>query len=230
MKDKLKCNKYLKSLKKFWNYIWYDDSFMSYVLNFVFAFLFIKFLFFPVIGFALNNDFPIVAIVSGSMEHKIVDNRVCDVYVKDIKNEKLSIDSWWEYCGNYYVKNYNLTLDDFEDYDYKNGLNVGDVMILYGKSPENIEVGEVLVFEPQNRVWYESHGPVIHRIVKKWQDEGGKYHFQTKGDHNPSSTQNFEGDISEDKVFAVAAVRIPFIGYAKLALNNVIMGIASIIR
>ena len=71
-------SKYLDYWKRFWRFIWYDDSALSYILNFAFAFVVIKFLFFPAIGFALNNDYPIVAIVSGSMEHKIVDGRICD--------------------------------------------------------------------------------------------------------------------------------------------------------
>lgn len=220
-------DKYLDKLKKFWNYVWHDDSFGSYILNFALAFIIIKFIFFPVIGFALNNDYPIVAIVSGSMEHKVSRDGgsiygVCGTKFLDVDGTiRLSFDEWWKYCGSYYEKNYNLTADEFMEFDYKNGLNIGDVMILYGKDPEDIDLGEVLVFIPQNRAFFEQKGPVIHRVVDKWQDEEGKWHFQTKGDHNGESFNNFERDIPEEDVIGVGVVRIPFIGYAKVALNNI---------
>jgi len=143
---------------------------------------------------------------------------------------RVDVDQWWGLCGDYYQSNYNLTLDEFKDFPYKNGLNIGDVMILYGKEPQDIEVGEVLVFIPNNKRFFEEKGPVIHRIVDKWKDENGEYHFKTKGDHNPESFNNFEEDIPEDQILAVAVFRVPFIGYAKIALNNVIVGAMSLVR
>ena len=68
----------LSYLKKFWYYIWYDDSFGSYIANFAFAYVFIKFILFPSLGLLLGTSFPIVAIVSGSMEHKIVNGEICN--------------------------------------------------------------------------------------------------------------------------------------------------------
>lgn len=226
----IKLKDLLNYLKKFWNYIWHDDSLGSYILHFIFAFVVIKFMLFPVIGFALNNDYPIVAIVSGSMEHKVVYNRVCNVHIADIQSKSLDYDEWWNYCGSYYQSNYNLSKETFSQFEYKNGLNIGDVMILYGKDPQKIEVGEVLVFIPQDKRFFEQKGPVIHRVVQKWTDENGKIHFRTKGDHNPVSIDNFENDIIEDNVIGVSVARVPFIGYAKILLNNAILAIYSIIR
>lgn len=227
---KIVIKKYLDYFKKFWNYIWNDDSLGSYVLNFLVAFIFIKFIFFPAIGFVLNNDYPIVAIVSGSMEHKIVDNQVCGNFIVDENKKNLDFNLWWNLCGNYYEKNFNLSVTDFDNFNYKNGLNIGDVMILYGKNPKNINLGDVLVFIPQDIRFFQEKGPVIHRVVKKWEDENGKVHFQTKGDHNEISFNNFENDIIEDNVIGVGVVRIPFIGYAKLALNNLIVGVGGIFK
>lgn len=226
----MKKKEFVEYLKKFWNYIWHDESLGSYILNFAVAFIVIKFMFFPIIGFALNNDYPIVAIVSGSMEHKVVSNRVCNIHIADIKSMRLNYDEWWNYCGNYYETNYNLTKEVFYEFEYKNGLNIGDVMVLYGKDPKKIEVGEVLIFIPQDRNFFETKGPVIHRVVEKWSDENNKIHFRTKGDHNPQSIQNFENDITEDNVIGVSIARIPFIGYAKILLNQAIVNIFSIIR
>ena len=244
--------KYLEQLKKFWHYLWYDDSLMSYVLNFALAFLFIKFIFFPSIGFALNNDYPVVAIVSGSMEHKFAPKTdsygrsllnkdgtytyaLCgETYKKEKKlfnfDKNVNLSEFWGECGNYYEKNFNISMEQFGEFKYKNGLNIGDVMILYGKDPKEIEIGDVLVFEPQSALFFETHGPVIHRVVRKWQDDSGDWHFRTKGDHNDQSFVNFENDIHEDKVIGVGSVRIPFIGYAKIALNRVMIGFSEMIR
>ena len=220
-------------IKRFWDFIWNDDSLLSYIANFAVALVFIKFLLFPTLGFLLNNDYPVVAIVSGSMEHKIVETRgyyvLCDKAFPDSSFKgRVDTDSWWKYCGDYYQTNYNLTLDKFKEYPYKNGLNIGDVMVLYGEEPVDIELGEVLVFVPNDKKFFEEKGPVIHRVVDKWQDEEGKYHFRTKGDHNPVSIDEFEEDISEEQVIAVAKFRIPFIGYVKIAMNYVFVFVRGI--
>lgn len=241
MKKKKKNLKEGGPLRKFWNYLWYDDSIGSYVLNFIVAFIFIKYLFFPSLGFVLNTDYPVVAIVSGSMEHKYApksdsygrpllnpDNTytyfLCkDTYDKEKElfnfDESVDLREFWDVCGEYYEENFNLTLEEFDNFKFKKGLNIGDVMVLRGKSAENIEIGEVLVFKPQSDAFFNNYGPVIHRVVDKW-EEDGKIYFQTKGDHNGESFDNFENRISEDDVFGVGVVRIPYIGYAKLLLTR----------
>lgn len=246
-----------KNLKNFWNYIWHGTSFTSYIVFFIVVFFFIKVILFPSIGFLLNNNYPIVAIVSGSMEHKIVPvyscqyesknilfglgpekrvctkkifsySQVCDVnFAQEIKTN-LNYDEWWKYCGSYYEENFNLEKETFKNFDYQNGLNIGDVMLLYGKEPQDIKLGEILVFVPQDKVFFETKGPVIHRVVKIWQDEEGKYHFQTKGDHNKESFENFENDITQDNIIGVPIVRIPYIGYAKLLLSKALSYILGI--
>lgn len=213
---------FLDYLKRFWKYLWHDDSLGSYVLNFIFAFIFIKYLFFPTIGFLLNNDYPMVAIVSGSMEHKIVNHNVCDKNVVDTQNKNLNFDEWWSLCGTYYEK-INITKADFKDFDYSGGLNIGDMMVLYGKDPKNIEVGEILVFIPQDRNFFVQKGPVIHRVVDKWENENdGKFYFATKGDHNSEIFKDFENNISSDNVIAVGVVRIPYMGYVKIMFTKLV--------
>ncbi|MCA9459969.1 MAG: hypothetical protein KC550_05470 [Nanoarchaeota archaeon] len=218
------------SFKKFWNYLWNGTTWDSYLVFLIVIFIFIKFLLFPSVGFLLNNDYPIVAIVSGSMEHKIVSSKICGNTTADIEKKSLNFDSWWSYCGYYYEDFFNISKSDFKDFRYNSGLNIGDVMVLYGKKPENIEIGEVLVFIPQDKRFFIEKGPVIHRVVNKWQDDSGKYHFQTKGDHNSQSFTNFENDITQDNVIGVGIIRVPFIGYAKIAMNNTLQGIFSILN
>ena len=40
----------------------------------------------------------------------------------------------------------------------------------------------------------------------------------------------FENNIHEDKVIGVGTVRVPYIGYAKIALNRVMIGISEVFR
>lgn len=220
--DKKNTNKSFKNyFKRFWNYLWYDDSIGSYILNFFVALVFIKFIFFPAIGFVLNTEIPVVAIVSGSMEHKIVNGKVCGNPFSSISSASLSYEEYWNYCGEYYKENFNIEKNEFQSFDYSNGLNIGDVIILYGKSPKDIEIGDVLVFRPGDDRWYAQNGPVIHRVVDKKQ-QNGEYVFTTKGDSNPSvASGNFERNITEDQIFAVANARIPFIGYLKVGVVRI---------
>jgi len=56
-------------LKRFWHFVWEEDSLLSWVVNIVLAFVLIKFIIYPGLGFVVGTQFPIVAVVSGSMEH-----------------------------------------------------------------------------------------------------------------------------------------------------------------
>ena len=106
----------------------------------------------------------------------------------------------------------------FFEFSSKNGFNKGDMMILRGKSIEDIEVGNVLVFQSGRP------DPVIHRIVKKWQEDS-KYYFQTKGDNNPDSIHSGFADemkISEDRVIGIAVARIPLLGWVKILFVDLI--------
>ncbi len=174
-----------------------DDSAWSWVFDILVAFILIKFLVYPGLGFLLGTSHPIVAVVSGSMEH---DG---------------SFDDWWNEHESFYLK-LGISKDSFLDYSFRNGFNTGDIMILKGKSPEDIEIGDVIVYQGKT-------DPVIHRVVKKWH-EGGYYYYQAKGDHNSMSNFN-EIKIREDQIIgykdhdkgSVALFRIPFLGYIKIA-------------
>ena len=180
-------------LKKTWYFIWEDDSVLSWIVNIILAFILIKFLVYPGLGLVLGGtSHPIVAVVSSSMEH---DG---------------SFDMWWEMHEGFY-DNYNISKDGFMEFPFENGFNKGDIMVLYRSPPESIDVGDVIVFKA-NRP-----DPIIHRVVKKWEDDG--YHFQTKGDHNPASIRTFqldETDIQEENLVGEAVVRIPLLGWVKI--------------
>lgn len=188
---------YRKALKKFWHFIWEDNSIWSWIANIAIAFVLIKFVVYPALGLILSTTHPVVAVVSESMEHNNNFNK------------------WWEGAQ----KGYTITKDDFMKFPLKNGFNKGDIMVLKGKKPENVGVGDVIVFwssgiSPQTG----NREPIIHRVVKKW-EENGIYYFQTKGDNNPASISNAyldETKVSQSQVVGNAIFRVPLLGYIKI--------------
>ena len=72
-------------LKKTWNFFWHDDSLGSWMANIVVAFLVIKFILYPLLGVVLGTSFPIVAVVSESMEHGLHKGKLCETYYRDFK-------------------------------------------------------------------------------------------------------------------------------------------------
>jgi signal peptidase I len=185
------------NLKKIWKFLWYDDSPLSWIVSIILAFIIIKFIVYPLIGILLGTGYPIVAVVSGSMEHNA------------------DFDTWWEFKGEWYEEE-NITKEQFSKFKFKNGFNKGDIMIVLGKEPQNINKGDVLIFE--STVDY----PVIHRIVKIWQiDE--KYYFQTKGDNNMNSYDRLnEKEINEENIVGVAVLRVPYLGWIKIVFSKIL--------
>ena len=185
-----------KSLKKIWHFIWEDNSIWSWIANILLAFVLIKYIVYPGLGFLLMTSHPVVAVVSESMEH-------------DGNFEK-----WWEKSGKWYISG-GIEKDEFQGFRFTGGFNKGDIMVLRGKNPANIGIGDVIVF------WSAKKDPIIHRVVKKWQ-EGDEYYFQTKGDNyrtNPISIKSpflDETRISQDKIVGNAVLRIPLLGYVKI--------------
>ena len=239
-------------LKKFWVWTWNSNSFSSYISAFILGFLIIKFLVFPMLGIMFNTNYPIVAIVTSSMEHKINSNMICgkNYYTEN----KIDFNKWFEICGDYYVENHNISKNKFERFEYKNGLYVGDVLILNGwKNKKNLEVGDTIVFEPQDKVkqnidgleqdmsfFLQTKGPVIHRVVDKF-EENGIIYYSAKGDNNLISKKDsyekiivegkvytisfddFETKIPEEDVIGVPLIRIPYLGFPKIFLTKLFM-------
>ena len=56
-------------LKKIWNFIWHDNSVWSWLVNVILAFVLVKFVIYPGLGFLLHTTHPVVAVMSSSMEH-----------------------------------------------------------------------------------------------------------------------------------------------------------------
>ena len=198
---------YPSKWKGVWYFIWEDNSLLSWVVNVILAFVIIKFLLYPGLGFIFATTHPIVAVVSGSMEHQG------------------SFDSWWgstalcsgKSCSQEeYYSLYGITKKEFSKFYFKNGFNKGDLMVLVGKEPKEINLGDVIVFKGNRK------DPIIHRVIKKWNQENYSY-FQTKGDNNHASyPEIMETNIPEEKVIGTAVARIPFLGWIKILFVNMI--------
>lgn len=192
-----------KTLKKVWYFIWEDNSIWSWIANIILAFILIKFIVYPSLGFMLNTTHPVVAVVSESMEHNN------------------GFDSWWDKASKWYIDN-GVNKEDFGKFPLRNGFNKGDIMLLKGKDSEDIKVGDVVVF------WSAKRDPIIHRIVGKWQDDG-TYYFQTKGDNYKTNERPIktpfldETKVSSEQIVGNAIFRIPLLGYIKILFVEIVV-------
>ncbi|MBS3153353.1 signal peptidase I [Candidatus Woesearchaeota archaeon] len=153
----LRIGKVMK-VKRVWNFIWEDDSLISWVVNVILAFLIVKFLIFPGLGLVLDTSHPVVAVVSESMDHRG------------------NFDDWWERQGSWYEER-GIMKEEFMQYDMKNGFKKGDIIFLRGK--DKFEIGEVVVFSAN------SNNPIIHRVVEK---KDGKYQTKGDANSDSSKT------------------------------------------
>ena len=182
-----------------------EDSFLSWIVNIALAFVLIRFIVYPLLGLVLGTSFPIVAVVSGSME------------------QPGGFDEWWGspaiVDGNrltqadYYAQ-YSIGMEDFREFSFRNGFNTGDIKVLRGVPAEDLEVGDVIVFRTDGR------DPIIHRVIEK-NLNGDSVTFVTKGDNNPVSYK-FESEITEDEIIGKSIFRIPFLGYVKIWFFDII--------
>ncbi len=182
-----------KLLKQLWYFIWEDDSIWSWIVNIILAFVLIKFIVYPGLGFILGTGYPIVAVVSSSMEHDS------------------NFDNWWEQNQDWYFGK-GILKDNFKAFSFVNGFNRGDIIMLHGKEPKDIKIGDVIVFRNSRP------DPIIHRVVKIWQ-ENNAYYFHTKGDNNKDSIKSIDLDetrINQEDVIGVALFKIPLLGYIKI--------------
>ena len=191
-------------LGRIWHFIWEEDSVLSWIVNIVLAFILIKFIVYPGLGWALGTQYPIVAVVSSSMEHHPGD-----------------FPGWWSNSGNWYIE-HGITQEQFLSFPLRNGFNKGDIILLRGGKPSTAKLGQVMVFLSSRQ--YPKPDPIIHRIVKITSTPDGRYQFQTKGDNNMDSIPNScsegtcidEYGIGQEQVIGYAVLRVPYLGYVKI--------------
>lgn len=217
MQEKLekKFQKFNHYGKKTWNFFWNDESIASWIANLIVAFIVIRFVVYPFLGLVLGTSFPIVAVVSESMEHGLHNGVICGKSLSDFPQSfglqfPESFDNYWKVCGSWYEKE-GIGKEEFKKFPFENGFNKGDVIILWRAKTSNLEVGDILVFQG------DKPQPIIHRLVKKW-EENGAWYYQTKGDHNSASISGGLGEvkIEENRIYGQGLLRLPYLGWVKI--------------
>jgi len=178
--------------KRFWAFL-KEDSWYSWIVSLVILVVLIRFVFFPGLSFVTGSSLPLVVIESCSLYHGS------------------SFDSWWSDNGIWYESK-GIEMEEFENFNYKNGLNKGDIIFVWGRG--DYSNGDIIIFEP-NPESTAVH-PIIHRIV----DENP---YETKGDHNlrqltlTNNPQKIdETNIPESKIIGKSVFRVPVLGWVKL--------------
>lgn len=190
-----------RAFKDFWHFLWEEESFASWVVNVVIAFVVIKYLLYPGLGFVLGTPAPIVAVVSGSMEH---DSGFDDFWSGDsCCNDACSRS---EVQGAFY-ESVDISRGEFRDFPFVNGFNKGDIMILAGA--DEAVVGDVIVYLSPIRP-----DPIIHRVIKVSSENDNNLYW-TKGDHN-CDIGSFEEHIPQNRVIGKAVWRVPLLGWVKI--------------
>ncbi len=187
-----------KTLKAAWKFLWNDNSVWSWIVNAILAFVLIKFVVYPGLGLVLQTNHPVVAVISDSMQHQS------------------EFETWWKGMEKFYSR-YNITKEEFSGFKMNKGFSKGDIIILKGKKPADIGIGEVIVFDGN------MPEPIIHRVVSKWQSDGS-YYFSTKGDRN-SDQRDEEKEINENRLVGTAWVRVPYVGYVKIIFTELVNNI-----
>ncbi|MFA5019579.1 MAG: signal peptidase I [Candidatus Pacearchaeota archaeon] len=175
--------------KKFWNFLWHNDSWLSWIVFLIIVFVLIKFIIFPALSFATGSSLPIVIVESCSMYH---DG---------------NFENWWEKNREWYEEK-GIEKENFEEFNLKNGFNKGDIFFIRGVKEEKLKLGDTIIFVANGTA-----KPVIHRIIdfNPIQTKGDNNNI------NGNEQFAFEKNINPNSIIGKATVvRIPYIGWAKL--------------
>lgn len=183
-----------KFFSKFWYLVWKDDSLKGWIVSVIVLFVFIKFIFFPILNLSTGTNLPLAIVESCSMYHQ------GDLFS--------NYDNWWLRHENKYSE-FDIDKPEFKDFKFKNGFTKGDILFITGTSPEKIKIGDVIIFNANQA------NPVIHRVISITQKQG-KYYFSTIGDNN-NGQLSIEKEISEDQLVGKAQFElVPYLGWVKL--------------
>ncbi len=114
-------------------------------------------------------------------------------------------------------------------------LHVGDLIIIQSVKAEDLNANypnsDIIVYQNPDD---PTAIPIVHRIVTKYLDNAGVWHFQTKGDgndqHYPASPPDFMYDshmfwttgegVSQDHVYGKVIMRIPYVGLISIFIQS----------
>ena len=181
-----------KFFNKFWEIVWKDDSLKGWIISMIFLLVVIRLIFFPLLGLVTGTSLPLVIVESCSMHHE--------------KNLFSDYESWFDEKRERYFF-YKIQLEDWKSFHFKKGFTKGDILFVTGIKPENIQVGDVIIFN----AGYQN--PIIHRVIEVNEED---LIFATLGDNNDGQLE-VEKKILESQVIGKARARVlPYIGWIKL--------------
>jgi len=202
----METNTIKESLKKFWNFIWNDDSWLSWIVSLILAFIIVKFIFFPLLSLILGTGLPLVVIESSSMSHSS-----SGTFLGNLFSTEASFSSWWDIQGSWY-ENTNLTKQKAEKWRFKTGMEKGDIIVVWGRG--NLKIGDTIIFNGNQKY------PIIHRVINIQETNNQKI-YSTKGDNNMGQLE-IEKSIQENQIIGKAVFRIPLLGWIKLWFVDII--------
>lgn len=181
-------------LQKFWFLLWKDDSMKGWLFSIIFLFIFIRFIFFPVLSVATGTSLPLAIVESCSMYHG--------------GNLFSNFDSWY---GRHDAKysSWGITEQQFSNFKLENGFNKGDILLVTHADPSKLKVGDIIIYNAG------INNPVIHRIMKITNTSSG-LEFSTEGDNNNGQLA-FENGIKPNQIVGKAQLKlVPYAGWVKL--------------
>ncbi|MFZ1970744.1 MAG: signal peptidase I [Candidatus Nanoarchaeia archaeon] len=190
----MKSGKVKNFFNKLWFLLWKDNSFKGWIFSLIFIFVFIKFLFFPFLSLVTGTSLPLAIVESCSMYHQ--------------GNVFSDFNSWFQRHELKYSE-LNITESQFHQFSLLNGFSKGDILFIVGVKPQNIRIGDVIIYNAGQQA------PIIHRVINITK-ENGTYFFSTEGDNN-NGQLSFENGINQNQILGKASFTIaPFIGWVKL--------------
>ena len=203
MKSKEIKEKIKKGFKKFWFLLWKDNSLKGWLFSMIFLFVFIKFIFFPILSLTTGSALPLAIVESCSMYHQ--------------GNIFSNFNEWYSTHEPKYSA-LEITKDEFQKFNFNKGFSKGDILFIIGANPSKLKLGDIIAFKSGTR-----NTPVIHRIIEIKQENGKKI-FTTIGDNNakiliPSNNVGGvdEREIQEEQIVGKAVFRVaPALGWIKL--------------
>ncbi len=113
----------------------------------------------------------------------------------------------------------NATIGGFRIFNVATGsmipvYNVGDILVSKEISPEEIQVGDDIVYKGEKN---EFNGKVVtHRVISK-REENGKYYFVTQGVANELA----DPEISEEQVYGKIIYKTIILSFVSKIINNI---------
>ncbi|MDP3027068.1 MAG: hypothetical protein Q8N63_05130 [Nanoarchaeota archaeon] len=221
-------NELKSSIKKSWRWVWHSDSWLSWIVALVIIYVAVKFIFFPALSLLFGSSLPLAGVESSSMDHQIVSDdykrlTLCEnIYSESEKKQigSVNFNEYWDICGGWY-ENEDISKEQFSEFTLSNGFRKGDGIIVWGRFTPKI--GDIIIFKPDSDS--TAPRPIIHRIIKINEDKT----FQTKGDHNGKQLtkdnniyKTDETHISEEQIIGKAIIKIPYLGWPKIWLTELI--------